>query len=131
MVLLERRRGRCAGARARHRRAGHQGLGLFLLPRLLEDGTPNRYRIVRLKDKLGTRDMASGEIVLEGATAYLVGDVTRGFAQMATMVNLSRLSNGVRSAGMMRRALIEATVAAQGRIAFGRGAIAFRPSAAP
>lgn len=104
---------------------GTRGLGLFLLPRLLEDGTPNRYRIVRLKDKLGTRDMASGEIVLEGATAYLVGDVTRGFAQMATMVNLSRLSNGVRSAGMMRRALIEATVAAQGRIAFGRGAIAF------
>lgn len=104
---------------------GTKGLGLFLLPRLLENGTPNRYRIVRLKDKLGTRDMASGEIVLEGATAYLVGDVTRGFAQMATMVNLSRVSNGVRSAGMMRRALIEATVAAQGRAAFGRSAIAF------
>jgi acyl-CoA dehydrogenase len=104
---------------------GTKGLGLFLLPRLLDDGTPNRYRIVRLKDKLGTRDMASGEIVLEGATASLVGDVTRGFAQMATMVNLSRLSNGVRSAGMMRRALIEATIAAQGRAAFGRSAVAF------
>ena len=31
---------------------------------------PNRYRIVRLKDKLGTRDMASGEIRLEGAEAH-------------------------------------------------------------
>ena len=35
----------------------------------------NSYRIVRLKDKLGTRSMASGEIILDGATAYLVGDV--------------------------------------------------------
>lgn len=104
---------------------GTKGLGLFLLPRLLEDGRPNRWRIVRLKDKLGTRGMATGEVVLEGATAWLVGEVTRGFAQMATMVNLSRLSNGVRSAGMMRRALLEAAAAARGRTAFGRPVLAF------
>jgi alkylation response protein AidB-like acyl-CoA dehydrogenase len=99
---------------------GTAGLGLFLLPRLLPDGRRNRWRIVRLKDKLGTRSMASGEVVLEGATAYAVGDVTRGFAQMLEMVNVSRLSNGVRAAGMRRRALTEASVAAAGRIAFGR-----------
>jgi alkylation response protein AidB-like acyl-CoA dehydrogenase len=99
---------------------GTAGLGLFLLPRVLPDGRRNRWRIVRLKDKLGTRSMASGEVVLEGAVAYPVGDVTRGFAQMLEMVNVSRLSNGVRAAGMMRRALIEASVAAAGRIAFGR-----------
>jgi len=99
---------------------GTAGLGLFLLPRLLPDGRRNRFRIVRLKDKLGTRSMASGEIVLEGATAWPVGDLGRGFAQMLEMVNASRLSNGVRAAGMMRRALIEASVAAAGRVAFGR-----------
>jgi alkylation response protein AidB-like acyl-CoA dehydrogenase len=99
---------------------GTAGLGLFLLPRLLPGGKRNRWRIVRLKDKLGTRSMASGEVLLEGATAWPVGDVTRGFAQMLEMVNVSRLSNGVRAAGMMRRALIEASVAAAGRIAFGR-----------
>src|SRR5262249_24642560 len=49
---------------------GTGGLGLFLMPRLLPSGAPNRYRIVRLKDKLGTRAMASGEIALEGATAW-------------------------------------------------------------
>jgi acyl-CoA dehydrogenase len=54
--------------------AGTKGLALFLLPRTLPDGMPNSYRIVRLKDKLGTRDMPSGEIALEGARAYLVGD---------------------------------------------------------
>ena len=83
---------------------GTRGLGLFLLPRMLPDGTPNRYRIVRLKDKLGTRSMASGEIRLEGATAYLVGEEARGFVQMADMINMSRLSNGMRAAGLMRRA---------------------------
>ena len=49
--------------------------------------------------------MASGEIRLEGATAYLVGERGRGFKQMADMINKSRLSNGMRAAGMMRRAL--------------------------
>ena len=49
---------------------GTSGLGLFALPRQLEDGSRNRYRIVRLKDKLGSRSMASGEIVFDGAVAY-------------------------------------------------------------
>lgn len=99
---------------------GTRGLGLFLMPRELEDGSPNRYRIVRLKDKLGTRSMASGEIELEGARAWLVGELSQGFRQMAEMVNQSRLSNAVRSAGMMRRALHEAFAVARGRTAFGR-----------
>ncbi len=99
---------------------GMRGLGLFLMPRTLSDGTPNRYRIVRLKDKLGSRSMASGEIRLDGATAFLVGEIGRGFNHMATMVNLSRLSNGVRAAGLMRRALGEALFIANERRAFGR-----------
>jgi acyl-CoA dehydrogenase len=98
---------------------GTAGLALFLLPRELPD-RPNGYRILRLKDKLGTRSMASGEIRLEGATAYLVGDLGRGFVQMTDMINNSRLSNGVRAAGLMRRALSEALFVASERRAFGR-----------
>ncbi|WP_449412661.1 acyl-CoA dehydrogenase family protein [Pandoraea soli] len=99
---------------------GMKGLALFLLPKVLEDGTRNRYQIVRLKDKLGSRSMASGEIVLDGAEAYLIGEVGRGFQQMADMINMSRLSNGVRAAGLMRRALTEALHVARHRSAFGR-----------
>lgn len=99
---------------------GLKGVSLFLLPRELPDGTLNSYRIVRLKDKLGTRSMASGEISLAGATAYLVGEPNAGFKQMADMVNSSRLSNGVRAAGMMRRACAEAIFVAQHRVAFGK-----------
>jgi acyl-CoA dehydrogenase len=99
---------------------GMQGVSLFLLPRELPDGTRNAYRIVRLKDKLGTRSMASGEVTMQGATAWLVGEPDAGFKQMADMVNSSRLSNGVRAAGMMRRAAAEALFIAQRRVAFGK-----------
>jgi alkylation response protein AidB-like acyl-CoA dehydrogenase len=100
--------------------AGMKGVSLFLLPRTLEDGSANHYRIIRLKDKLGTRSMASGEIHLDGAVAYLVGEPGRGFVQMADMVNNSRLSNGVRAAGLMRRAVAEAEFIASERRAFGK-----------
>jgi acyl-CoA dehydrogenase len=99
---------------------GLKGLALFLLPKRLPDGTRNHYRIIRLKDKLGTRSMPSGEIHLEGAIAYPVGDMTRGFQQIADMVNMSRLSNGVRSAGLMRRAFREALFIAENRTAFNK-----------
>ncbi|MBA4012371.1 MAG: DNA alkylation response protein [Phenylobacterium sp.] len=107
-------------ARRKDGEPGLKGVSLFLLPRTLPDGSPNRYRIVRLKDKLGTRSMASGEISLEGATAWLVGDPGAGFKQMADMVNNSRLSNGVRAAGLMRRASTEALYIAHRREAFGK-----------
>jgi alkylation response protein AidB-like acyl-CoA dehydrogenase len=99
--------------------AGTRGVGLFLMPRFLDDGSPNHYRIVRLKDKLGTRSMASGEIKLEGAIAYAVGRLDRGFVQMAEMVNSSRLSNGVKSTALMRRAWHDALAVAKGRTVFG------------
>src|SRR2546430_1787407 len=98
---------------------GTRGVGLFLMPRRLEDGSQNHYRIVRLKDKLGTRSMASGEIKLEGAIAYAVGKLDRGFVQMAEMVNSSRLSNGVKSTALMRRAHHDAMTVAQNRVVFG------------
>src|SRR5260370_5394953 len=67
--------------------AGTRGLALFALPRRLKDGRRNAHRIVRLKDKLGTRSMASGEILLEGAVAYPAGDAARGFKQLMQQGN--------------------------------------------
>src|SRR6202048_250218 len=107
-------------ARPQGAEGGTRGVGLFLMPRRLEDGSQNHYRIVRLKDKLGTRSMASGEIKLEGAIAYAVGKLDRGFVQMAEMVNSSRLSNGVKSTALMRRAHHDAMTVAQNRVVFGQ-----------
>ncbi|WP_407157946.1 acyl-CoA dehydrogenase family protein [Bradyrhizobium sp. STM 3557] len=107
-------------ARPQGAESGTRGVGLFLMPRFLDDGAQNHYRIVRLKDKLGTRSMASGEIKLEGAIAYAVGRLDRGFVQMAEMVNSSRLSNGVKSTALMRRAYHDAMTVASNRVVFGR-----------
>ena len=107
-------------ARPEGAEGGTRGVGLFLMPRRLDDGSMNHYRIIRLKDKLGTRSMASGEIRLEGAIAYAVGRLDRGFVQMAEMVNSSRLSNGVKSTSLMRRAYHDAMAVARGRVVFGQ-----------
>src|ERR1700690_1159112 len=110
-------------ARPEGAEGGTRGAGLFLMPRRLDDGSPNHYRIVRLKDKLGTRSMASGEIKLEGAIAYAVGKLDRGFVQMAEMLNSSRLSNGVKSTPVMRRAHHDAMTVAQNPVVFGQRVI--------
>src|SRR5204863_5558862 len=90
--------------------AGTKGLGMFLVPKLLPGGTRNRYSIRRLKEKLGSRSMPTGEYEFEGAIGFPVGELDHGFAQMAEMINVSRLSNGMRAAAMMRRSLLEAVV---------------------
>ncbi|HXG04684.1 MAG TPA: acyl-CoA dehydrogenase family protein [Candidatus Binatia bacterium] len=100
--------------------AGTRGLAMFLVPRRRPDGTRNAWIINRLKDKLGSRSMATGEVTYEGAVGYLVGDPAAGFKQMMEMVNVSRLSNAMRSAGIMRRAVLESLVHARARLAFGR-----------
>lgn len=110
-VLLARPEGAARGGR---------GLGLFLMPRTLPDGTRNSYRIVRLKDKLGSKSMPSGEIAFDGAVAYHLGALDRGMKQMLEMVNPSRVSHLTRAAGMMRRCLNEAMQVARHRNAFGR-----------
>jgi alkylation response protein AidB-like acyl-CoA dehydrogenase len=99
--------------------AGTKGLAMFLVPRVLPDGTKNGWTINRLKDKLGSRSMASGEVTYAGAVGYLVGDAARGFKQMMEMVNVSRLSNANRAAAIMRRCVLESVVHARGRVAYG------------
>ena len=99
---------------------GIKGVAMFALPRYLPDGSRNKYRIVRIKEKLGTRSLASCEVMLEGAEAYLVGREDRGIKQMMEEVNMSRLSHGVRAAGQMRRAYNESMQVARNRSAWGK-----------
>ena len=98
---------------------GIKGVGMFAVPRYLADGSRNKYRIVRIKDKLGTRSLASCEVVFEGAQAFVVGRLDQGVKQMMEEVNMSRLSHGVRAAGQMRRCYNEAMQVARNRDAFG------------
>ncbi|AWV88487.1 acyl-CoA dehydrogenase family protein [Bradymonas sediminis] len=100
---------------------GTRGLGLFFVPRELDDGTVNNFTIRRLKDKLGTRSMASGECDFRGARAYHMGASEDGFKNMMTLViNTSRLFNAAGCMGLARRAYITARTYAAHRHAFGQ-----------
>ncbi|HUZ81330.1 MAG TPA: isovaleryl-CoA dehydrogenase [Gaiellaceae bacterium] len=96
------------------------GLSCFLLPRVLPDGTRNGFRLRRLKDKLGDRSNASGEIELEDAWAQLVGEEGRGVRTILEMVVHTRLDCVLGSAAAMRQAVEQATHHAAHRLAFGK-----------
>jgi alkylation response protein AidB-like acyl-CoA dehydrogenase len=99
---------------------GTAGVAIFLVPRTI-DGKLNNLRIKRLKNKLGTRELPTAEIDLNGALAYHIGPVGDGFKSLMNYVlNTSRIMNAAAACGMMARALLEARNYARQRSAFGR-----------
>jgi acyl-CoA dehydrogenase len=101
-------------ARPRGAPPGTRGLGCFLVPR-----AGGGFRIRRLKAKLGTRALATGEIEFEGAAAYPLGPLEEGFKTAVGVLNTSRWLNAVGSAALMRRAFDVASEFAHEREAFG------------
>jgi putative acyl-CoA dehydrogenase len=99
------------------------GLSCFLLPRVLPDGSLNRIQVQRLKDKLGNKSNASGELEYLGATGWLVGDEGRGVKTIIEMVNMTRLDCVIGSAAGMRNATVRAVHHARHRSAFGAALI--------
>jgi acyl-CoA dehydrogenase len=98
---------------------GSAGLGLYLVPSHLEYGRPNHCRIRKLKDKLGTKGLPTGEIDLLGAEAVEIAAPPMGFKLMMEALEYSRVHNAVGSVGVQRRALREALAWAKTRRAFG------------
>jgi putative acyl-CoA dehydrogenase len=77
------------------------------------------FEIQRLKDKLGTRSLASSEVEFRGAPARMLGEEGRGVATIIEMVTHTRLDCVVGSATSMRRGVAEAVHHARHRSAFG------------
>ncbi|QTN25450.1 isovaleryl-CoA dehydrogenase [Rhizobacter sp. AJA081-3] len=96
------------------------GLSCFFLPRVLPDGTLNAIHVQRLKDKLGNHANASSEVEFLGASAWRVGEVGRGVAQILEMGTLTRLDCALGTAGLMRQALSLALNHTAQREAFGK-----------
>lgn len=97
-----------------------RGLSCFLLPRWTPSGEKNQFHIQRLKDKMGNRSNASGEIEFADAWAHLVGEEGRGVSTIIEMVQHTRLDCAIAGAGLMRQALVQAVHHARHRRAFGK-----------
>lgn len=110
-------------ARTRPDVEGTNGLSIFLVERTQPDGSPNPIEIVRLKDKLGVRSMASAECIFTDTRGKMIGKEGEGFKIMADMINLSRLYNSVAAIAAARRAIVEAYRFLQHRTTFGTIAI--------
>ncbi len=135
-------RGERAGSDAHYRLVGHkwfvsapmsdgfitlaqtkEGLSCFLVPRHLPDGARNAIRLVRLKDKVGTRSLATGEIELESAVGYLLGNSGDGLDTIREVTTLVRLDDAITSAALMRSALAEAINHSRQRMLGGKALI--------
>jgi len=105
---------------------GTKGIGLFVIPRRLDNGSPNGVFIRRLKQKLGTRTLPTAEVDFQDALGYQLGSLEEGFrVMMGVIINTSRLGVALGSCGIMRRAWVEALHYARAREAFGRRLIEF------
>lgn len=108
-----------------------RGVATFLVLRARRDGSRNGVRIRRLKDKLGTRSVASGEVEFVDAEAFLLGEPGagaaaseaasdgNGLARMMELTNAARLGIALFALGIARRALVESLCYARARRAFG------------
>jgi alkylation response protein AidB-like acyl-CoA dehydrogenase len=113
---------------------GPRGLGLYLVPRLLDDGSTNNYTMRRLKQKLGTKSVPTGEVEFDGALGYALrpqrddssddggasSSDAGGLNRMMEMVNGSRFGIAMMGLGIARRCFLEASVWAHHRQAKGR-----------
>jgi len=98
---------------------GVRGLALFLVPRYRKNGELN-YFIRRLKDKIATRSVPTGEVELKDSEAYLLGAGDSGIYLILEVLNLSRVANSVVSVALAQRAMADALSYAEHRAAFGK-----------
>jgi alkylation response protein AidB-like acyl-CoA dehydrogenase len=98
---------------------GTRGISLFLVPKVLPDGTKNDLRCVSIEHKMGihaspTCVMAYGD--RGGATGWLIGEENRGMAAMFTMMNNARLNVGLQGVSIAERATQQAVAYARERV---------------
>lgn len=99
---------------------GTDSLALFYVEPQKADGRWRNVQLDRLKDKLGTRELPTAEIHLEGTPAELVGEPRHGVRQIAPMLGITRTWNAIGALATMRRCTALARDYANRRIVFGR-----------
>jgi acyl-CoA dehydrogenase len=98
---------------------GGRGLAMFYVEVRDAEGRANGIRVLRLKDKLGTRQMPTAELALDGTVARLVGPPENGTRNISPMLVVTRIWNAITAAAGARRVLALARDYARKREQFG------------
>lgn len=107
-------------ARSTGAEEGVKGLSLFLIESRDPAGALQNIQILRLKNKLGTKALATAELLLDGTPAELVGGLGGGVRKIASLFNISRIYNAICALGDLRRGLALADSYSQRRQVFGK-----------
>ncbi|XP_013777963.2 acyl-CoA dehydrogenase family member 11-like isoform X2 [Limulus polyphemus] len=99
---------------------GTKGLTMFYLETCLPEGGLNNLEMVQLKEKLGTRQLPTAELLLKGTVAYRMSEAGRGVAEISNMLSMTRIHNAIAAVASMRRILNLARDYSFKRIAFGK-----------
>lgn len=82
---------------------GSKGLSLFAMEVFDQEGNFDRVRVLRLKDKMGTKALPTAELELHGIPAVMVGNPGQGVKTVATMLNITRMYNSICAVGQCAR----------------------------
>ena len=100
-----------------------KGVSCFIATGWLPDGSRNRLKLQRLKDKCGNKSNASSEVEFYDLHAVMLGEEGRGIRTIIEMAHATRLDFAIGSSGLMRQALSQAIHHTSHRRAFQRGLV--------
>lgn len=93
-----------------------KGISLFIVPKVLADGSKNTLQPIGLEHKLGIHASPTCTMEFDGATGYLIGEENHGLKYMFTMMNNARLSVGLQGVAIADRAYQHALAFTQERV---------------
>ncbi|WP_426305999.1 acyl-CoA dehydrogenase family protein [Acidovorax facilis] len=95
--------------------AGPKGLSLFLVPKVLQDGSRNTVVCERIEEKMGLHGSPTCVMRFDDATGWLVGEPNKGLNAMFVMMNAARLHVGLQGIGLLEAAWQKASAYAAER----------------
>src|SRR3990167_3783704 len=93
--------------------AGPKGLSLFLVPKVLPDGSRNAVVCERIEEKMGLHGSPTCVMRFDDATGWLVGEPNKGLNAMFVMMNAARLHVGLQGIGLLEAAWQKASAYAK------------------
>lgn len=90
---------------------GTKGLTMFYLETRAEGTNElNNIDVVKLKNKLGTRQLPTAELLLDGTRALKMSNEGRGVASIADMLQITRLHNSLSAVSGMRQVFFYSSI---------------------
>lgn len=103
---------------------GTKGISLFIVPKVLPDGTRNEVQCGSIEHKMGIHGNATCVMNFDAAKGFLIGPPNQGLKCMFTFMNFARL-------GTAMQGVASAELSFQGALAYAKDRLAMRSLSGP